>query len=146
MTEDGQWTTDRRTDDDRHRVITIAHPELCSGDLRKDPKSYILTSSDPQTCPRHHCILLFITFNLICNMTMFVQNGFWTIQSHIALALPPGVTSKFGMCSSSSHPYGYHLWKFRDSSLNDLGAMVWHSKSAGIMIITAKYCSHHFTS
>ena len=30
----------------------------------------------------HHCILLFITFDLICNMTMFVQNGFWTLRGH----------------------------------------------------------------
>ena len=31
MTDDGQWTTD-----DRQRVITIAHPELCSGELKID--------------------------------------------------------------------------------------------------------------
>ena len=88
----------------------------------------------PLVTPRHapsgqifaHCILLFITFDLICNMTMFVQNGVWTFQGHTMLALPPGVTSKFRMCFSSPHPKGYHLWKFRDSSLNGLGAMVCH--------------------
>ena len=30
----------------------------------------------------HHCILLFITFDLICNMTMLVNNGFWTLWGH----------------------------------------------------------------
>ena len=48
-----------------------------------------------------HCILLFITFDLICIMTMFVQNGFWTLWGYSPLALPPGFTSKFQMCSSS---------------------------------------------
>ena len=28
----------------------------------------------------HLCILLLITFDLICNMTMFVQNGLWTLR------------------------------------------------------------------
>ena len=74
----------------------------------------------------HHCIPLFNTFNLICNMTMFVQNRFWTLRCHSPLALPPGITSKFRMCSSSPHPYCYHPWKFQDSSLNGLGAMLWH--------------------
>ena len=26
--------------------------------------------------------LALVTFDLICNMTMFVQNGFWTLRSH----------------------------------------------------------------
>ena len=42
---------------------------------KKDPKSYFLTSSDPSHAPGdkflHHSILLFITFDLICNMTMY---------------------------------------------------------------------------
>ena len=42
------------------------------------------------------------------------------------LALPPGAISKFRKCSSSPDPSGYHPWKLRDSSLNGLGAMVWH--------------------
>ena len=54
--------------------------------IKKDPKSYVLTSGDPQTCPREKClhyyILHFIAFDLICNMTMFVQNGFWTPRGH----------------------------------------------------------------
>ena len=41
-------------------------------------------------------------------------------------ALRQRVKSKFRMCSSSPHPQGYRLWKFRDSSLNDLGAIVRH--------------------
>ena len=56
----------------------------------------------PRYAPRAkfllHCILLFITFDLICIMTMFVQNGFWTLWGYSPLALPPG---KFQMCSSS---------------------------------------------
>ena len=50
-----------------------------------DPNSYFLTFGDPQTPPAkflHHYILLLITFDLICNMTMFEQNGFWTLQGH----------------------------------------------------------------
>ena len=76
----------------------------------------------------HHCILFIITFDLICNMTMFVQNGFWTLWGHtpLALALPLGLKSKLRMCSWNSHPKGYRLWKFQDFSLNGLGAMVWH--------------------
>ena len=58
---------------------------------KKDLESYFLTSGDPQTCPGanilHHCILLFITFDLICNMTMFVQNGFWTLRGHTPMVL-----------------------------------------------------------
>ena len=121
-----------------HRAITCdsfkvlaqkAYEELCDNQ-KKDPKSYFMTSSDPQTCPQDkifaHCILLFITFDLICNMTMFVQNGVWTFWGHTMLALPPGVTTKFWMCFYSPHPKGYHLWKFRGSSLNGLGAMVCH--------------------
>ena len=73
-----------------------------------DPKSYFLTSNDPRHAPGanvlHYCILLLITFNLICNMTTFVQNGFWTLRGHTAPALPLGATSKFRMCSSSPHP------------------------------------------
>ena len=58
---------------------------------KKDTKSYFLTSSDPDMPlgqNLHHCILLFITFDLICNMTMFVQDGFWTLQGRTPLALP----------------------------------------------------------
>ena len=40
---------------------------------------------------------------LIYNMTMFVQNEFWAPQAG-ALTMPPGVTSKFQMRSSSPHP------------------------------------------
>ena len=39
----------------------------------------------------HHCILLFITFDLICNMTMFVQNGFWTLWGHTPWPCPQGL-------------------------------------------------------
>ena len=57
--------------------------------IKKDQKSNFLTSGDPQTCIRakclHHCILLFITFDLICNMTRFVKNGFLDLS-----APPPG--------------------------------------------------------
>ena len=54
----------------------------------------------------HHCILLFITFDLICYMTMLVQNGFWTIPPPPlpSWPYPPGITSNFRMCSSSPHP------------------------------------------
>ena len=42
--------------------------------------------TDPRHVPGakylHHCILLFIKFDLTCNMTMFVQNGFWTLWGH----------------------------------------------------------------
>ena len=36
----------------------------------------------------HNCILLFIIFNLICNMTMFVQNGFWNLRGHTPWPCP----------------------------------------------------------
>ena len=38
----------------------------------------------------HRCILLFITFDLICNMTMFVQNGFWTLRGPTPGLAPRG--------------------------------------------------------
>ena len=82
--------------------------------IKKGPKILLfdlLTSGDPQTCPEanilHHCILLFIIFDLICNMTMFVQNGFWALRGHAPPPPPrpaPRVTSKFRMFSSSPHP------------------------------------------
>ena len=53
---------------------------------KMDPKSYILTSGDTRHASGakylHHCILRFITFALICNNSMFVQNGFWTLLGH----------------------------------------------------------------
>ena len=52
----------------------------------------------------HHCILLCVTFNLICNITVFLQNEFWTLRGQTPLALSQGVISKFRMCSSSPHP------------------------------------------
>ena len=53
----------------------------------------------------HYCLLRFIAFDLICYMAMFVQNLFLDPLGHTPhLALPPGVTSKFRMCSSSLHP------------------------------------------
>ena len=108
--------------------------DSCVTFQKKDPKSYFLTSSDPQTCPGakflHHCILLFITFDLISNMTMFVQNGFWTPPP------PPLPTTTWpvprdyikipNVFLQSSSLGLYRLWKFWDSSLNGLGAMVWH--------------------
>ena len=75
---------------------------------KKDPKSYFLTWWPPDMLLGqnflHYCILLFITFDLICHMTMFVQNGFWTLLGHTPLALPPEVKSKFWMCSSTPYP------------------------------------------
>ena len=44
------------------------------------------------------------------------------------LALPPGVTSKFQMCSSSPHPSGYYLWQFQGSSYKNLRGVRWQSK------------------
>ena len=45
-------------------------------------------------------------------------------------ATPPGPVPrghiKIRMCSPSPHPQGYRLWKFRDSSINGLGTMMWH--------------------
>ena len=62
---------------------------------KKDLKSYFLTSGDPRHAPEAkcllHCILLFITFDLICNMTMFVQNGFWTLWGHTPWPFPEGL-------------------------------------------------------
>ena len=121
-----------------HRAITCdsfkvlsqkAYEELCDN-KKKDPKSYFLTSSDPWHAHGstflHHCVLLSITFDWHATW-LFVQNDFWTFwATSTPLALSPVVTSKFQMCSSSLHPYGYHLWKFWDSCLNGLGALVWH--------------------
>ena len=47
---------------------------------KKDSQSYFLTSGDPQTCPRSKIFatlysVLHNIFDLVCNMTMFVQNG-----------------------------------------------------------------------
>ena len=111
-----------------HRAITCdSFTVLAKKSLRgvgwqskkKDLKAYFSTSSDPRHVPGatflHHCILLFITLCLICKMTRFVQNGFWPIGATL-LALSPGVTSKFRMCSSSPHPQGYYLWQFKGSS------------------------------
>ena len=74
----------------------------------------------------HHCILLFITFDLICNTTMFVQNG---ILDPLGL-LPAGPALrgyiKLPNVFLQSSSKGYRLWKFWDSSLNGLGAMVWY--------------------
>ena len=62
---------------------------------KKDPKSYFLNCGDPRHAPGvkclHHCILLFITFDLICNMTMFVQNRFWTLRGHPPWPCPQGL-------------------------------------------------------
>ena len=44
------------------------------------------------------------------------------------LALPPGVTSKFQMWSSSPHPLGYYLWQVQGSSSKSLRGVVWQSK------------------
>ena len=66
---------------------------------KKDPESYFLTSSDHSHAPGanflHYCILLFITFDLICNMTVFVQNGFWTLRGHTPWPCPQMLHQNF---------------------------------------------------
>ena len=69
--------------------------------------TFLLTSSDLQTCPGakflHHCILLFITFNLICNMTIFLQSGFWTLWGHTPGPAPRGyIKIPYVFCQSLS--------------------------------------------
>ena len=80
---------------DSFMVLAQKWLELCDNP-KKYPKSYFLTSSDPQTCPRGNIFApLYSTltsFNLICNVHDYVQNGFLTLQGHTPLALPPGVT------------------------------------------------------
>ena len=73
---------------------------------KKDPKSYFLISGDPQTCPGanflHHCILLCITFDLICNMTVSVQNGFSLRPGGCGFDLGAGHTKDFKNGTSCS--------------------------------------------
>ena len=61
-------------------------------DNKKGPKILFVISGDPRHAPGdnflHHCILLFITLDLICNMTMFVQNGFWTLRGDAPVPAP----------------------------------------------------------
>ena len=62
---------------------------------KSDPKSYFLIfNNPPRHAPEANClhqgILLFIIFNLICSMTMFVQNGFWTLRSTHPWPFPQG--------------------------------------------------------
>ena len=74
----------------------------------KDPESYCLTSGDPQTCPQGkmfaplYSALHYLRFDTqhdyVCTKWILTHRG------HTPLALPPGVTSKFWMCSSSLHP------------------------------------------
>ena len=49
----------------------------------------------PEAKLLHHCILLFIIFDLICNMTMFVQNGFWTLRGHTPSPCPQGLHQNY---------------------------------------------------
>ena len=53
----------------------------------------------------HHSILLFITFDLICNISLYKMDfGPFGATLSPPLALPQGVASKFQMYSSSPHP------------------------------------------
>ena len=100
---------------------------------QKDPKPYFLTSADRQTWPQvglfHHCIVLFITFDLICNMIMFVQNGSWTVWGHTSSSPTPiWPCPRLHQNSECVPPVHIHraiaCERFRDSSLNGQGAMV----------------------
>ena len=101
------------------------------GDNQKqDPKSYFLTSGDAQTGPQGK--IFAPLYSTLHNLRFDMQHGYVCIKlildpsgPHPPWPCPKG-SSKFRMCSSSPHPYGYHLWKFWESSLNGLGAMVWH--------------------
>ena len=99
-----------------HRAITFdifkflaqkASEELCDNQ-KKEPKSYFLTSSDRQTCPRgKHFAPLYSTLHYL-RFDMqhdYVQNGFWTFG-----ATPSGPAHrayiKIRMCSSKSSSIG----------------------------------------
>ena len=77
--------TDAQMDVGR-KVITTAHPQHSSGELKRTPNPILWPLLTPRHAPRakllHHYILLFITFDLICIMTTFVQNEFWTLWGH----------------------------------------------------------------
>ena len=79
----------------------------------KDRKSYFLTSSDPQICPRGKIFapLYFTLHNLRFDMQHDYVCTKWILDPSRPhpLALPPRVISKFRMCSSSPHPLGYYL-------------------------------------
>ena len=50
----------------------------------------------------HRCILPLFIFDLICNMTMFVQNGFWTLRSPPPPPPPPPTHTR--PCPQGLHP------------------------------------------
>ena len=79
---------------------------------KKDPESYFFNYGDPQTYPGtnflRHCILLFITFGLICNMPVCT----WPWDQHSR-----GVSHiKILNILLQTSFKGYYLCQFQDSS------------------------------
>ena len=75
---------------------------------KKDPKSYLLTHNDPQTCPRGkifaplYSTLYYLRFDMQHDCLYKMALGpFWATPHW---PWPPGVTSKFQMSSSSPYP------------------------------------------
>ena len=98
-----------------------AWEELCDN-KKKGPKILHFDLCWPPDIPRvKRFAPLFITFDLIYIWLCLYKMDFGPFRTIPPLALPPGGP----MCSSSTNLLGYRLWKFRDSSLNGLGAMVW---------------------
>ena len=95
-----------------------AQEELCDNPTpppppqKKKNRSYFFTSGDPQVTPRHappapranvlHQCILLIIFNLTCNMSMFVQNRFWTLRGHTTP--PPLCKNRFWTLRGHPHP------------------------------------------
>ena len=73
----------------------------------------------------HYCILLFITFDLIYNMTTFVQNGFGPFGATPSGPAPSGYIKIPNLFVQSSST-GLLPVNIRESSLNGLGAKMWH--------------------
>ena len=125
-TTDRQWTTSD------HYSLSRA---FGSCELKKDPKSYFLTSEDPRHAPRvksfapRYSTLHFLWLDMQYD---YVQNGFCTLRDHI----PPGpvprgyikIMNVFLQSSSTG------LSPVKVSSLNGLGAMAWHYRRTDVQM------------
>ena len=95
---------------DSFKIISQkASEELCDNPKKKDPKSYFLTSSDPQTSPEQNfwTTVFYSSLPLIWYAKWLYVCTKWILDpwGPHPLALSPGLTLKFWMCSSSPHPH-----------------------------------------
>ena len=92
---------------DRFKILAQkAEEELCDN-KKMDAKSYFFTSGDPQDMPmgQNFCTTVFYSsLPLIWYATWLCTKWILDPLGQHPLTLPPWVTSKFQMCSSSPHP------------------------------------------